>query len=95
MSTAENPTGPNLDTTLDRMKRASNFLSNAATFVSEYGHNPVQTIPTYMRAAESMLEEAREAFVGMMRAGGASWADVGEALNITRQAAQQRFGARS
>jgi len=33
------------------------------------------------------------ALVDDMRAAGASWADVGDTFGVTRQAAQQRFGA--
>ena len=48
-----------------------------------------------------MADLAREvddlvaAAVAAQRAGGRSWGDVGRALGVTRQAAQQRFGSRS
>lgn len=89
----EIPTGPTLDTTLDRMTRASNFLSNGATFVADYGRDPVETIPLYIRSAERMIEEAREAFAGMMRENGASWSEVGAALGVSKQAAHERYGS--
>lgn len=38
-------------------------------------------------------EKQREMIVSIMRSEGASWQEVGDALHITRQAAQQRFGA--
>lgn len=88
---AEIPIGPTLETALDRMTRASNFLSNGATLVSEYGRDPMDTLPLYMRTAERMIDEAREAFVGMMRENGASWTEVGAALGVTKQAAYQRY----
>lgn len=40
----------------------------------------------------SELERAEQEAVNLARDTGASWADVGKALGITRQAAQQRFG---
>jgi hypothetical protein len=36
---------------------------------------------------------AREALVVLVRDGGATWAEIGELLHVSRQAAQQRFGA--
>ncbi len=89
----EIPDGPTLTTALDRMTRASNFLSNGATLVADYDRDPVETLPLYMRTAERMIDEAREAFVGMMRDNGASWSEVGAALGVTKQAAHERYGA--
>ncbi len=43
-----------------------------------------------VRVAEHLQHDA----VTAARQAGASWADVGQALGITRQASQQRFGAR-
>lgn len=38
------------------------------------------------------VEATTQAAVTQLRAQGYSWTDVGRALNITRQAAQQRYG---
>lgn len=38
------------------------------------------------------LDEWLRMIVGEARVGGATWAELGEALGISRQAAQQRFG---
>lgn len=43
-------------------------------------------------SAEAMLEGVKCAAVRAARADGASWAEVGRALGITKQAAQQRYG---
>jgi hypothetical protein len=37
-------------------------------------------------------EQAIELWVGLARSHGATWAQVGDALGISRQAAQQRYG---
>lgn len=39
-----------------------------------------------------MLDDARREAVGNARRAGATWDQVGEALGVTRQAAQMRFG---
>ncbi len=44
-----------------------------------------------VEGAESLQQDA----VTAAREAGASWADVGQSLGISRQAAQQRFGARA
>ena len=43
--------------------------------------------------AESNLNDLRQGLVDSARFNGRSWAEVGDALNISRQAAQQRYGA--
>ncbi len=41
------------------------------------------------------LKRLAATYVSGARAGGASWADVGEAFGVTRQSAHQRFGPRA
>jgi hypothetical protein len=45
--------------------------------------------------AEKMLTEARHELVRLERSAGRTWAEVGDLLGISRQAAQQRFGGSS
>lgn len=47
----------------------------------------------HARDAAVRLEEVTRRFAARARAGGLSWSTIGAALGITRQAAQQRFGA--
>lgn len=47
---------------------------------------------TCMAALADELDEAIRHAVGGLRASGYSWADIGARLNVTRQAAQQRWG---
>lgn len=46
----------------------------------------------YLQAIASEAEAALAAAVRSLRANGYTWAEVGRDLNISRQAAQQRFG---
>lgn len=45
-----------------------------------------------IRELELELENARRVIAERMRGGGASWAMVGDALRMTKQGAQQRYG---
>jgi len=46
-----------------------------------------------LAVVESAAEDVRAALVDELRAAGGSWADVGELLGISRQAAWKRFGS--
>jgi len=46
------------------------------------------------RAAAEAIEQATTALAGQARAAGCTWAEIGAALSISRQAAHQRFGER-
>ena len=56
----EVPTGNTIEVVLDRMKRASNFASNGAYIAGANDPDPIDTAELYIRAAQSMLDEARE-----------------------------------
>lgn len=45
-----------------------------------------------LRLVELAVDQARRALVADLREAGATWEDIGDALGVTRQAAQQRFG---
>lgn len=44
------------------------------------------------RSLDLIVEDTLRALVDQARAGGRTWAEIGEALHVTRQAAFQRFG---
>lgn len=46
-----------------------------------------------VRLVELFADQARHAIVTEARAEGRTWAEIGDALGTTRQAAQQRYGA--
>lgn len=48
---------------------------------------------TDMATLSAAINEPTDQAVGGLRGSGYSWTDIGAALGITRQAAQQRFGA--
>jgi hypothetical protein len=50
---------------------------------------------TCMAALADELDEALRSAVAGLRSNGYSWAEIGARLNVTRQAAQQRWGAGS
>jgi hypothetical protein len=45
-----------------------------------------------LRTVELAVSAARRAVVAEAREAGTTWEEIGDALGITRQAAQQRFG---
>lgn len=45
-----------------------------------------------LRRARTTIGDAEVVLVALMRAGGASWTTVGAALNMTKQAAHEKFG---
>lgn len=60
------------------------------------GANGDYTDLTEMAKVQQMMTEAMQTAVdGMREQQGYSWADIGEGLGITRQAAQQRFGRKA
>jgi hypothetical protein len=60
------------------------------------GANGDYTDLTEMAKVQQMMTDAMQAAVdGMREQQGYSWADIGEGLGITRQAAQQRFGRKA
>jgi ribosomal protein S20 len=54
----------------------------------------IEAITGMARLADDIDEAIRDAITGL-RAFGYSWADIGTRLGVTRQAAQQRWGAKS
>lgn len=60
------------------------------------GANGDYTDLTEMAKVQQMMTDALQTAVdGMREQQGYSWADIGEGLGITRQAAQQRFGRKA
>jgi hypothetical protein len=57
------------------------------------GAAPPLTALLAARTAADAVEQATRVFVTEARAGGRTWQEIGELLAISRQAAQQRFGA--
>lgn len=48
-----------------------------------------------VRFVELATDQARRAVVAEARAAGTTWREIGDALGVTRQAAEARFGSRS
>jgi hypothetical protein len=70
--------------------------ASARPFVQAYGDGrqmlgPLQDL-TADAAAARTLEQRMRSTVQQLRTGGASWAVIGAAVGITKQAAQQRYG---
>ena len=70
------------ETGLDELDPSANPAGDAVHF------RRIQAARAHLTAAEDELREAVQA----ARDAGDSWTIIGAALNITRQAAQQRFG---
>jgi len=74
---------------LDRLHRALDHVERAGS--SEAGRLDELA---WLRVAQDELAQVVDDRVGRLRAAhGASWAEIGDALGITKQGAQQRFGA--
>ena len=48
-----------------------------------------------VRLVEHAAQQARRSIVTEARAAGSTWKEIGDALGVTRQAAEARFGAKS
>jgi hypothetical protein len=76
-------------TNLDRLERALSRID--PTDNSKKGHLDQLA---WLRVAQSEVANLVDDAVGRLRAlHGASWAEIGEALEISKQGAQQRFGS--
>ena len=70
-------------------------LQQMIASVEESGDDPLQRIEAaaaLREQIEQLSDELLDHFVKQARADGCSWAQIGEALGVTRQAAQQRHG---
>ena len=70
-------------------------LQQLIASVEESGDDPLQRIEaaaTIREQIEELSDELLDHFVKQARVDGCSWAQIGEALGVTRQAAQQRHG---
>lgn len=70
--------------------------SSPHPFAQAYGDGrallaPLRALRSDAAAARD-LEQRMRSTVQELRAGGASWAVIGDAIGITKQAAQQRYG---
>ena len=62
----------------------------------EFRGDKVEDFPLMIIASDIIAEEARRTLSNWVNAGrraGMSWADIGEVIGISRQAAQQKFGS--
>jgi len=62
----------------------------------EFRGDKVEDFPLMIIASDIVAEEARRTLGNWINAGrraGMSWADIGELMGISRQAAQQKFGS--
>lgn len=76
------------------LRLARDLLDSATNQEAVHGSSACpEDVLAAVRAAEGHLDDARTQAVTTMKAGGASWSEVGAALGLTRQAAQQRYGA--
>lgn len=57
------------------------------------GSESTSAITAHLKAAEKSLQMLEVVLVARLRARGTTWAEIGDGFGITRQAAQQRFGA--
>jgi hypothetical protein len=83
---------PQLDVLADKIAAAATlveFLQGEVDAVSATGW---ATMLGDLRRLSSTVSSATETAVTAARAGGYSWQDIGEALNMTKQGAQQRYG---
>ena len=70
-------------------------LEQLIATVEESGDDPLERIEaaaTIKEQIEQLSDELLDHFVKAARADGCSWTQIGEALGVTRQAAQQRHG---
>lgn len=77
---------------LEGMTKAEHLHLSAGVLASSQAGASLEKL-TDARYLLQQAEEALAETVAAARADGASWADVGRALSISRQAAQQRFGS--
>ncbi|MEV6243200.1 DUF3887 domain-containing protein [Lentzea sp. NPDC051838] len=56
------------------------------------GEGPAREALVGALSLSALTEDATRALVGLARDGGATWAEIGDLLHVSRQAAQQRFG---
>lgn len=57
------------------------------------GSESTSAITAHLKAAEKSLQMLEVVLVARLRARGTTWAEIGDGFGISRQAAQQRFGA--
>ena len=80
-------TRPNPSVIADPFDRANALLVIASNELEP----PLERVWAASRASQAVHELTAEA-VRIARAKGTTWAEIGDTLGITRQAAQQRFG---
>lgn len=81
-----------------RLSATADTLSTLAQQAADarYGGADASLLDTLgqIRLVELAAEQYRRAVVATLREEGMTWALIGDALGTTRQAAQQRYGAR-
>lgn len=94
-ATKRRPARPVADiaTSIQGLRRQLRSLSHRPDR-EDAGVNDVIDLPA-LEAFAALVEDARQAerdAVAHLRAQGYSWTDIGQAIGITKQSAQQRFG---
>ena len=89
-----------MTTTTDALEELANDITRTARVISENVHDDGTGARGYdhetlfeLRQLERMAAEATALQVKRARANGASWETIGDALNISRQAAWERYSA--
>ena len=75
------------------LRKAQEELDKARNPEAQWGPSAEPLVVlAQIKAARKYLDDAEKWAVSEMRATGATWAEVGDAFGITRQAAHERFG---
>lgn len=74
------------------LRRAMEHLDEGRNDEAVWGPSkPPAEVLKAITLAKRYLDDAERGAVALMREGGASWTEVGEQLDVTKQAAQARF----
>ncbi len=74
------------------LRRAMEHLDGGRNAEAVWGPSkPPAEVLKAIALAKRYIDDAERGSVALMREGGASWAEVGEQLGVTKQAAQARF----
>lgn len=81
-----------IPTTFDAIYNNARFLSECAGVVRDHCEDGDETaIAGELRTIRAVVAELEAGAVAVFRQHGTSWADIGAAFGITRQAAQKRW----
>ncbi len=75
------------------MRRARDTADHVTNQTAMFGESaPAADVLAAIVSIDTELDHARRHAVASLRASGASWTTIGNALAVSRQAAQQRYG---